>query len=228
MHAPLTGCVLAEFSSLTELNLASTDLGMSTLKLVGCTPQRIRSSVHRRTHLAPSLTIDTHTHTHTHNRTRTRTRTYVAGVGGGLGLPGLVILNLSNMHLNDEHLVHVASTSHLGGPTRPIAVYLSHSALTSVYLRVVRAELARLRELKVARNVDITNIGANDSIASTNPQQEDPNCEHFIYLLAHHDPVPAIRAEPIGGARCPGNIDLHHRSVPPSWYTSPALLFILR
>lgn len=74
-----------EFSSLTELNLASTDLGMSTLKLVGC-------------------------------------------------LPGLVKLNLSNMHLNDEHLVHVA-------------------------------KLARLRELKVARNVDITNIGANDSIA---------------------------------------------------------------
>jgi hypothetical protein len=65
-----------------------------------------------------------HTHTHTHNRTRTRT--YVAGVGGGLGLPGLVKLNLSNMHLNDEHLVHVAST-HLISAGRPLPILLSIS-----------------------------------------------------------------------------------------------------
>ena len=94
---------MAEFSSLTELNLASTDLGMSSLKLVGCTPHTIRFSVHRRTQLVRPLTTDTRTRTHTPR---------------GLGLPGLVKLNLSNTHLNDAHLVHVAST-HLVSAGRP-------------------------------------------------------------------------------------------------------------
>jgi hypothetical protein len=98
-----------------------------------------------------------------------------------------VKLNLSNTHLNDAHLVHVAST-HLVSAGRPppncwLSLLLSAHSL---YLRVVHAELARLRELKVARNVDITNIGANDSIASTNPQQARPKLEHlFNYLLLH-------------------------------------------